>query len=35
MRKRFDDLTIADDFMFCAVMQDPVLTKVFIGGANI
>ena len=27
MRKRFDDLTIADDYMFCAVMQDPVLCK--------
>ena len=24
MRKSFDDLTIADDFMFCKVMQDEV-----------
>ena len=22
MQKRFDDLTITDDYMFCAVMQD-------------
>ncbi len=22
MKKSFDELTIADDFMFCAVMQD-------------
>ena len=27
MHKRFDDLTIADDFMFCSVMQDPALCK--------
>ena len=27
MKKRFDDLTIADDFMFCSVMQDPKLCK--------
>ena len=27
MRKSFDDLTIADDFMFCSVMQDPALCK--------
>ena len=27
MKKRFDDLTIADDFMFCKVMQDPALCK--------
>ncbi len=27
MRKSFDDLTIADDFMFCSVMQDPQLCK--------
>ena len=27
MRKSFDDLTIADDYMFCAVMQDAVLCK--------
>ena len=27
MRKSFDELTIADDFMFCSVMQDPKLCK--------
>ena len=27
MRKSFDELTIADDFMFCSVMQDPQLCK--------
>ena len=27
MHKRFDDLTIADDFMFCSVMQEPALCK--------
>ena len=27
MRKSFDALTIADDYMFCAVMQDPALCK--------
>ena len=27
MRKHFDDLTIADDFMFCKVMQNPDLCK--------
>ncbi|MGI5174686.1 Rpn family recombination-promoting nuclease/putative transposase, partial [Treponema sp. OMZ 840] len=27
MRKSFDNLTIADDFMFCTVMEDPILCK--------
>ena len=27
MRKSFDDLTIADDFMFYQIMQDPNLCK--------
>ena len=27
MKKCFDDLTIADDFMFCKVMQNPDLCK--------
>ena len=30
MKKRFDDLTIADDFMFCKVMQDEGLCKQFL-----
>ena len=30
MRKRFDDLTIADDFMFCKVMQDEAICKQFL-----
>ncbi len=29
-RKRFDDLTIADDFMFCKVMQNEELCKTFL-----
>ncbi len=29
-RKTFDDLTIADDFMFCKVMQDEELCKTFL-----
>ncbi len=29
-RKRFDDLTIADDFMFCKVMQDEEICKSFL-----
>jgi len=30
MRKSFDDLTIADDFMFCKVMQDEGICKQFL-----
>ena len=30
MRKSFDDLTIADDFMFCKVMQDEETCKTFL-----
>ena len=30
MKKRFDDLTIADDFMFCKIMQDEGLCKQFL-----
>jgi len=30
MRKSFDDLTIADDFMFCKVMQDESICKQFL-----
>ena len=30
MRKSFDDLTIADDFMFCKVMQDEAICKQFL-----
>ena len=30
MRKSFDDLTIADDFMFCKIMQDEVICKQFL-----
>ena len=30
MRKSFDDLTIADDFMFCKVMQDEGICKDFL-----
>ena len=30
MHKRFDDLTIADDFMFCKVMQDEGICKEFL-----
>ena len=30
MHKRFDDLTIADDFMFCKVMQDEAICKEFL-----
>ena len=30
MRKSFDDLTIADDFMFCKVMQDEAICKEFL-----
>ena len=30
MRKHFDDLTIADDFMFCKVMQDEGICKEFL-----
>ncbi len=29
-RKRFDDLTIADDFMFCKVMQNEEICKTFL-----
>ena len=30
MRKSFDELTIADDFMFCKVMQDEQVCKTFL-----
>ena len=30
MRKSFDDLTIADDFMFCKVMQNEEVCKIFL-----
>ena len=30
MRKSFDDLTIADDFMFCKIMQDESVCKTFL-----
>ncbi len=30
MQKRFEDLTIADDFMFCKVMQDEAICKEFL-----
>ena len=30
MRKSFDDLTIADDFMFCKIMQDENICKQFL-----
>ena len=30
MRKGFDDLTIADDFMFCKIMQDESICKQFL-----
>ena len=30
MKKSFDDLTIADDFMFCKVMQDESICKEFL-----
>ena len=30
MAKRFDDLTIADDFMFCKVMQNEDICKEFL-----
>ena len=30
MRKKFDDLTIADDFMFCKIMQDEDICKTFL-----
>jgi len=30
MRKHFDDLTIADDFMFCKIMQDEGICKEFL-----
>ena len=30
MAKSFDDLTIADDFMFCKVMQDEAICKQFL-----
>ena len=30
MRKSFDDLTIADDYMFCKVMQDETICKQFL-----
>ena len=30
MRKNFDDLTIADDFMFCKIMQDEEVCKTFL-----
>ena len=30
MRKSFDELTIADDFMFCKVMEDEALCKTFL-----
>ena len=29
-RKPFDELTIADDFMFCKVMEDETLCKTFL-----
>ena len=30
MKKCFDDLTIADDFMFCKIMQDEAICKQFL-----
>ena len=30
MRKNFDDLTIADDYMFCKIMQDEETCKTFL-----
>ena len=30
MKKKFDDLTIADDFMFCKVMQNEAICKEFL-----
>ena len=30
MTKSFDDLTIADDFMFCKIMQDEAICKQFL-----
>ena len=30
MHKSFDDLTIADDFMFCKIMQDEGICKEFL-----
>jgi len=30
MHKSFDDLTIADDFIFCKVMQNKELCKIFL-----
>ena len=30
MHKNFDDLTIADDFMFCKIMQDETICKQFL-----
>ena len=30
MKKSFDDLTIADDFMFCKVMQNEGICKEFL-----
>ena len=30
MRKKFDDLTIADNFMFCKIMQDEETCKTFL-----
>ena len=30
MRKSFDDLTIADDFMFCKIMQNEDICKEFL-----
>jgi len=30
MSKPFEDLTIADDFMFCKVMQDEAICKEFL-----
>ena len=30
MKKSFDELTIADDFMFCKVMQDESICKEFL-----
>ena len=30
MRKSFDELTIADDFMFCKIMQDEEVCKTFL-----
>ena len=30
MRESFDDLTIADDFMFCKIMQDESICKQFL-----